>query len=402
MQIFAGKAIRLDSLDISRIADTIGCGEDHLHAVMEVETRGGGFDSKGRIKMLFEPHVFYRELSGASRQKAVSLGLAYKRWGTRPYPRDSYPLLFSAMEIDPEAALRSCSWGLGQIMGFNCKLAGYATATAMVKNFVDDEAVHLAAMVEFIVSSSLDDELRAEDWRGFARGYNGSGYAKHGYHTKLKAAFDKWQRIPDTPFTPDDIDRRDVNPNPPNDPILVTRGRVLRMGMRGSDVETLQTLLNDLGYPCGSSDGSFGRLTRESVVSFQLDNGLVSDGEVGELTWAALDDAEEAPEREPVTVTELRDRGSQTIKDADMAQGLTLTGLGGVGMGELIGNQGSDLLNTAERLQDLGLLERLVGWASDNVPLIIGGILIIVGLVGVQAIKQGRVTDHNTGKNRGR
>jgi len=37
----AGKSKRLSSIDISTIATTIGCGEDHLHADMEVETRGG-------------------------------------------------------------------------------------------------------------------------------------------------------------------------------------------------------------------------------------------------------------------------------------------------------------------------------------------------------------------------
>jgi len=36
--MFSGKAKPLESLDISQIAATIGCGEDHLHAVMEVET----------------------------------------------------------------------------------------------------------------------------------------------------------------------------------------------------------------------------------------------------------------------------------------------------------------------------------------------------------------------------
>lgn len=208
---FRGAARRLDDIDLPRIGATIGVGEDEIHAVLEVETRGGGFDASGRPKMLFEPHIFWRELGpGWDRDEAAAEGLAYRRWGEAKYPRDSYPRLVRAMRINEDAALRSASWGLGQIMGFNHKLAGYASAAEMVRDFLDDEDNHLAAMVEFIRASGLDDELRAHDWRGFARGYNGSGYAKHGYHTKLAAAYAKWSRIPDTPF---DISRDAEDPN---------------------------------------------------------------------------------------------------------------------------------------------------------------------------------------------
>ncbi|WP_265499562.1 N-acetylmuramidase family protein [Paracoccus beibuensis] len=199
--LFKGRAKRLDDIDLPRIASRIGVGEDELHAVLEVETRGGGFDSQGRPKMLFEPHIFWRELgAGAKRDRAAREGLACRKWGEIKYPRDSYPRLIAAMRIDENAALRSASWGLGQIMGFNCRPAGYGSAAAMVRDFLDDEERHLEAMVEFLISEGLDDELRRHDWSGFARGYNGAGYAAHGYHTKLAAAFKKWQGIKDTPF----------------------------------------------------------------------------------------------------------------------------------------------------------------------------------------------------------
>ncbi len=201
---FFGAAKRLDDIDLPREAAVIGVGEDEIHAVLDVETRGGGFDHKGRPKMLFEPHIFYRELQDhEERRRAVQSGLAYRKWGTRSYPRDSYPRLEAAMRINKEAALRSASWGLGQIMGFNHVLAGYETVEEMVEAFTQDEELHLRAMISFVKASGLDDELRAHDWRGFARGYNGPGYAKNGYHTKLSAAFKKWQGIKDTPFRVD-------------------------------------------------------------------------------------------------------------------------------------------------------------------------------------------------------
>lgn len=198
---FTGKAKRLDDLDLALIGREIGVGEDEIHAVLDVEAAGSGFDAKGRPKMLFEPHVFWRELGpGAAREKAAAAGLAYPRWKPGAYPKDSYPRLAKAVEIDEEAALRSASWGLGQVMGFNCKAAGYPFAKAMVVAFMDDEEAHLRAMIRFIVTNGLDDELRRHDWAGFARGYNGAGFAKNGYDKKLAASFARWQKIKDTPI----------------------------------------------------------------------------------------------------------------------------------------------------------------------------------------------------------
>ncbi len=212
---FTGAAKKLDDIDLPTIGAQIDVGEDEIHAFLDVETRGGGFDSKGRPKMLFEPHVFYRELKDpAQRDKAVRSGVAYKRWGAQKYPKDSYPRLKNAIRINKVAALRSCSWGLGQVMGFNHKLAGYYNVEAMVVKFLEDEEYHLQAAIDFIISTGLDDELRRHDWAGFAKGYNGSQYAKHGYHLKLAAAFKKWQGIRDTPF--DGVEQ-------PREPFVVDR-----------------------------------------------------------------------------------------------------------------------------------------------------------------------------------
>ncbi|MCA0947338.1 N-acetylmuramidase family protein [Salipiger pacificus] len=198
---FTGAAKPLEDIDLPRIGAQIGVGEDELHAVMDVEAKGTGFDSLGRVAMLFEPHVFYRELGpGAARDKAVGQGLAYKNWGARSYPSDSYPRLLAAIQIDEEAALRSASWGLGQMMGFNAQMVGFPTARVMVEAFAEDEEVQLRAMVDYIVAAGLDDELRRHDWAGFARGYNGPSYAFHGYDKKLRSAFLKWDAIPDTPI----------------------------------------------------------------------------------------------------------------------------------------------------------------------------------------------------------
>ena len=204
MFTYKGRAKRLDDIDLPRIGARIGVGEDEIHAVLDVEAAGSGFDSQGRVKALYEPHIAYREANKLKDKtiinRLVKAGLAYPRWGQKPYPKDSYPRILEAYSIAGDLALEATSFGLGQVMGFNHKAAGYPSALAMVEAFADDEETHLDAMVNFIITNGLDDEIRRHDWAGFARGYNGSGYRANKYDEKLAAAFSKWRKIKDTPY----------------------------------------------------------------------------------------------------------------------------------------------------------------------------------------------------------
>lgn len=200
---FKGAAKRLDDIDLPRIGHRIGVGEDEIHALMDVEAPGSGFDSLGRPKMLFEPHRFYALLpAGPMRDDAVRQGLAYPKWGTKPYPAESYTRLAAAMKIAPAPAIRASSWGRGQIMGDNASLAGFDSAEEMVAAMMEDEEVHIDAMVSFVKATGIDDDLRAHRWEVVARIYNGPSYAVHNYHGRLAAAYAKWAKIRDTPFDP--------------------------------------------------------------------------------------------------------------------------------------------------------------------------------------------------------
>lgn len=203
---FKGKAKRIDDVDIPRLAYAIGCGEDEIHAFMDVEAAGAGFDDQGRPKILYEYHVFYRNLTGAKRDKAISSGLARQKWGQLPYGKSSeqYPRLLKAMQIDETAALKACSWGLGQVLGENHKMLGYATPQAMVKAFMDDEEYHLKGIIDYLINAGIDDDLREHRWQTVARVYNGPGYAEHNYHGRMAAAYAKWAAIRDTPWRPED------------------------------------------------------------------------------------------------------------------------------------------------------------------------------------------------------
>lgn len=62
----------------------------------------------------------------------------------------------------------------------------------------------------------------------------------------------------------------------------------LKKGSRGTQVNTLQTTLKELGFYSGRIDGIFGRITEQSVKRFQSESGLSADGIVGRRTITAL------------------------------------------------------------------------------------------------------------------
>ncbi len=61
----------------------------------------------------------------------------------------------------------------------------------------------------------------------------------------------------------------------------------LKQGSNGENVVTMQYMLRARGYNI-SVDGDFGTGTASAVKSFQSDQGVEADGEVGSQTWAAL------------------------------------------------------------------------------------------------------------------
>ena len=64
---------------------------------------------------------------------------------------------------------------------------------------------------------------------------------------------------------------------------------LLRMGDSGSEVQTMQKRLQDLGYAdYPTALGNFGPQTRTAVIRFQSNNGLVADGIAGPLTLGRL------------------------------------------------------------------------------------------------------------------
>lgn len=200
---YRGAGRKLSDTDLPKLGHLIGVGEDEIHAILDVESAGSGFDGQGRLKALYEPHLAYAYSFGGTRARLVQAGLAYPRWGQQPYPHESYTRIDAAAAIDETIAAKSTSWGLGQILGSNYKVAGFGTPQEMIAAFADSEYEQLRGVINFLIANHLDGAVRAHNWAALARGYNGAGYAKNQYDTKLAQAFHRWQNIRDTPWVPE-------------------------------------------------------------------------------------------------------------------------------------------------------------------------------------------------------
>ena len=83
--------------------------------------------------------------------------------------------------------------------------------------------------------------------------------------------------------------------------------RTVKKGSKGTEVQQLQTMLNALGYDCGTADGIFGTKTDVAVRAFQQKEGLLIDGIVGKQTWMLLESRVRPAETEPAVVEEPED-----------------------------------------------------------------------------------------------
>ncbi|NEP05678.1 MAG: peptidoglycan-binding protein [Okeania sp. SIO2G4] len=64
----------------------------------------------------------------------------------------------------------------------------------------------------------------------------------------------------------------------------------IKNGSTGSEVETLQMMLNEVYGSVLVVDGIFGNKTEGFVKQYQQDHGLVVDGIVGPATWNSLEE----------------------------------------------------------------------------------------------------------------
>lgn len=199
--------------DIVLAADKAGIPRSMLLAFWEVESVGAGFLNSGKCVILFEGHKFYEYVSTRISPRQAQAwaskypSLCYKGWSSQFYKggEAEWDRFEAARALDANCAMLSTSWGLFQLMGFNYAYGGYASVQDMVQEHMKSEHAHLEAIVNYIdrykVGASvrarigfagLKEAIKAKSFTASAYIYNGSGYAQHGYHTRLQKAQTKW------------------------------------------------------------------------------------------------------------------------------------------------------------------------------------------------------------------
>lgn len=394
--MFRGRAQPLTDLDwlqaVQRFNDP-RITEAHLRAVVEVEANGRPFNSMGIPTFLFEPHVFYDQLSKAKKKKqlqaAIKAGVAYPNWaGPGTYPKTveaRWAQFQKAYKIDAHEAVESTSWGMPQVMGYNYSHAGYSSAEEMVTDFADSAGRHLLALVEIIKSFGLVDELaefpKIEACARFALRYNGKGYRKNAYHTKLASAYKRWEN-------------RTLTGAP-----MSNNDGVLRLGDSGPQVKHLQELLDVRGYEMvkygGKYDGKFGPNTRAAVLAWQADNDRPTDGSMDALDMQVLATSPHRPvsvERTEVTKAELV-QDSPTIQKSDTLQKVAVGTAATVGAAEVADqtglldhsgswsdklSEGTGIFYSLKGVLDAIGVTTVIGLVRDHPFIVIGIICLVV------------------------
>lgn len=178
----------LQECDFVTAANLLNCEVAAIKAVAEVESSGGGFLKDGQPKILFERHYFHRLTNGKYTKDHPDIS----NTKTGGYTSNEHARLAKAAKLDRDAALQSASWGKFQIMGSHWKALGYESIQGFINAMYASETEHLMAFVKFVKVNGLQDELQRKDWANFARGYNGSAYAKNKYDIKIANAYKKY------------------------------------------------------------------------------------------------------------------------------------------------------------------------------------------------------------------
>jgi hypothetical protein len=191
--------------DYQIAAQEIGCEVAIIKAIAQVESGkyGAYSDYPGWDKVpviLFERHIFHKYTNGQydTVDQNISCRSLSKSGSEYAYPHVDgywtpelqYKRLLKAYTLNKSAALKSCSWGRYQLMGFNHQVIPFKTVEEMVLKFGKSESWHLKGFVKFVKSDSvLRNAAINKNWVAFAEKYNGTGYRIYQYDTKMEQAY---------------------------------------------------------------------------------------------------------------------------------------------------------------------------------------------------------------------
>lgn len=194
---------RLTEDDFRRCAAKLDVEVATIKAVKYMETgERSGYLSSGRPIIRFEGHWFWKFLETDRHWNPNNFikgneDILYrydKNQTQHKGGEGEYVRLEKAKAIYEEGALKSASWGLFQIMGFNYEKCGCASVREFVEKMYASEGEQLMLFGAFLKREGLDKFLRAHNWAGFAKRYNGASYDDNRYDKELQKAYEKYKK----------------------------------------------------------------------------------------------------------------------------------------------------------------------------------------------------------------
>ncbi|MFA4052789.1 MULTISPECIES: N-acetylmuramidase family protein [Duncaniella] len=186
--------LTLTEADFEEVAAELGVEVAAIKAVVEIEAgrTHEGFASPGKPLINFDLSMFRRfatrrgvNLSKYSKSHSVVFA------SSRGSQSRAHKRLEAAKSINHNAAVEGTFWGMFQIGGFNWKKCGAESLDDFVCRMSRSERDQLDMFASFISTTGLVKHLKTKNWAAFARGYNGPGYAKRAYHTRMAQAYSR-------------------------------------------------------------------------------------------------------------------------------------------------------------------------------------------------------------------
>jgi hypothetical protein len=177
----------LTNAQIYELAKTNGYEFRALKAIIQVESGQHGFSEvTGRIIIQFEP-AWFKKL-----KKYWANDTAHVTWQSNKVGGQAaeWKAFNDAFANDADAAMKSTSIGMMQLMGFHYAELGFKTVGEMWDFARVSEYNQVLLAIRWIKTVPvLDRALKAKNWPIVAYYYNGTRYKDYHYDTRLASAY---------------------------------------------------------------------------------------------------------------------------------------------------------------------------------------------------------------------
>jgi hypothetical protein len=159
-----------------------------LKSIIQVESGQRGFDpDTGKIIIQFEPAWFMREY------KDWKAETRHTTWHSNKVgnQESEWKAFNSAFSVNADAAMKSTSIGMMQIMGFHYAETGFKTVGEMWDFAKVSEYNQVLLAVKWIKTvAPLDLAIKNKHWQKIAYYYNGENYRAYRYDKRLLSAYE--------------------------------------------------------------------------------------------------------------------------------------------------------------------------------------------------------------------